>query len=96
MIPTTSSVLQEPGRSIREASRRKRRLHPKKWDALDVSLLMDSCLDSFAVEFCGVAFDQLTDREAKRIVGAIASHCIELGRACSPIPYRVAAKGGNQ
>jgi hypothetical protein len=77
--------------SIRQA--RRMRKHPKTWDSLDISLLIEAALDGFSVEFHGVSFDQLTDRQAKRIVGAVASHCIELGKALTPINYRVTPKG---
>lgn len=69
------------------------KLNRPRWDALDISMLMEATLDGFACEFYGCSFDQLTDKQAKRILGAIAAHCIELGRACSPIPFTLTELG---
>jgi hypothetical protein len=66
---------------------------PRRWDTLDIQQLMEAALDGFAQEFYRVPFDEMKDRDIKRIVGAIAAHCIELGRACSPIPYVLTESG---
>lgn len=55
---------------------------PKKWDCLDISMLVESALDSFAVEFYGCGFDQLKDGQVARIIGALREQVVELDEAC--------------
>jgi hypothetical protein len=64
----------------RPASRSRKAIR-RKWDSLDISMLIESVLDSFASEFYGCHFDQLTDHQSRRVLNAIGNHVRELRRA---------------
>lgn len=65
----------------------------RKWDSLDIEMAADALLEGFVLEFYGVAWDQLSNKDAKRVLGAFSSHYIAMGRACSPIPYELTDLG---
>ncbi len=66
---------------------------PTTWNPDDIAMVVDTALDAFAGEFLGVPWSDVSDDQARNITGAIAAYCVELGKACKPIPYELTQKG---
>lgn len=53
----------------------------RNWDSLDIAILINACLEGFALEFYGVSFTDLEDEYASRIVNAAYSELKALRQA---------------